>query len=334
MNLRQEIGSIHFPATKTTIVAAICSALEHAQGFKFNVSEAMGYTSHAFRININPKSAEIAGPTSYDGGIVLQRGIENLGYNSVILDPPARDITPDVLASIITEIKISIDRGIPVIGWNFFEKEFGVICGYDDSLQVLYAKDGNEEGTIPYERLPIRRILCLGIIGEPLAETKRIKLQRALDMIVRHGDGNDGLSFNNCWHGLRGYDAWIRAYENGKISPKGNAYNVHVILDARKHAVAFLEHLSNWDDDMQDNIHIRAIAKKAIQHYAAVVEAFARLKEMYPYPLTSKSLNPRLKENAAASIPLLLQAKTAEEQGLLALSEIFRMLHSDTVEVM
>lgn len=324
--MQQVIQPIHFPKTKTTIVQAIYTAIEKVPENNLSLAEVMGYTAHAFRININPKSAEIAGPTSYHGGLILKRSLRNLGFDSLILDPhPVQSITPQLLSSIIANIRQSIDRGIPVIGWDFFEKEFGVIYGYDETLQVLYAKDGKLEGPIPYDLLTNRRILCLAVIQNQLETNKRIMLHDALEMIISHGNGNDGLSFGKCWHGLKGYDAWISAFEQGKISASGNGYNVSVISDARKQAVSFLEELTGWDDGSPVSMLVKQLAEKAIPHYSNVVEVFDRLAEDYPYPNIRKGLNPRLKENVSSSIQLLCVAREAEERGLLALTEMYRI---------
>src|SRR5690606_17207782 len=114
-------------------------------------------------------------------------------------------------------VQDSIDRGIPAISVDLFIPEFGLIYGYDDEKQLLYAKDVSEDGTITYERFANPRIELLFVvtIGESLPHSKYEMLRMALDMIVDHARGREWTHiFKKTYaQGLAGYDAWIGAME-------------------------------------------------------------------------------------------------------------------------
>jgi len=136
-------------------------------------------------------------------------------------------------------LKRSIDRGIPVIGWDLFSKQFGLIYGYDDAERSFNARDSTCDGKIPYDQLPNRRIVSLCIIDEPIASSEDERLGLTLTAIVDHARSRDGLSWDKAQSGLRAYDAWIEAYRAGdKITNKGNALNLHRLAGARGHAVS------------------------------------------------------------------------------------------------
>lgn len=303
----------------TTIAGALHAVLGHTDKDELSLSEVMGYTSHAFRINLRAKSIETDSIHSFHGGQALGLNLTALGFKSLNLCPPVKSITPDILQDIIRTISGSIRRGSPVIGWDLFDKNFGVIYGFDDEKQVLYAKDGKTDGTIPYEQLPNRRILCLAAVQESLHTNRLDMLKKALEAILDHARGRDGLSFPNVASGLQCYDTWMEALQAGdKISNKGNALNLHIVADARRHSVAFLNGLAE-----QFEADIGRLAAAASGHYSRVVEQFEELERIYPYPVTKSSVSPRERKHLPLVLELLGKAKEAERQGVAVLEEMY-----------
>lgn len=233
-----------------------------------------------------------------------------------------------MLEDIISEVKRSIDRSMPVIGWDLFSKQFGVIYGYDDAEQAFRASDGVRDGLLQYEQLPNRRIVSLCIINKPIEYSEDRLLERALAAIIDHAHTRDGLSWEKAQSGLRAYDAWIEAYRAGdKITNKGNALNLHRLADARSHAVAFLKSLADQMEQQSDRYASEIeLLRKAAALYEQVVSSLNSLTLIYPYPISKKSADPRLKEHVLPSTQLMQQAKDAEERGIAALTELHAII--------
>ncbi|GMK40871.1 hypothetical protein PCCS19_39270 [Paenibacillus sp. CCS19] len=315
---------VKFESTPNTIIQAIHMVVQHTDQASLSLSEVMGYTSHAFRINVRPQSIETDSPYTIHGGEAMRRGFRLLGYNTQVICPPVKTITSDMLTDIIHTIRHSLDRGFPVVAWNMFAVEFGVIYGYDDSRKVLFAMDNSFDGPIPYDQLPNRRVLALCVMDQPIEIGRRERLKETVAAILDHAYSRDGLAWDQARDGLRGYDAWIDAFNGGKISNKGNALNLHLLADARRHAVAFLELMSaQWDDGTSFGTNVSRLAKQAAVHYADVLDNLGELTAMYPYPLSKRGANPRQRENVPRSIELLGRAREAEVQGIAVLNEIY-----------
>ncbi|WP_127534360.1 hypothetical protein [Paenibacillus kobensis] len=320
----QKTLSVNLVPTPSTIVQATHMVLQHTDQASLSLSEVMGYSSHAFRINVRPKSIEADSPYTIHGGEALRRGFQLLGFDTQILCPPVKSITPNMLTDIVDAIRQSLDRGIPVAGWNLFAMEFGIIYGYDDSRGVLLARDNSFDGPIPYDQLPNRRILCLCVLGQPIEIERKDRLKKAVAAILDHAYSRDGLAWDQVQDGLRSYDAWIDAFNGDKISNKGNALNLHLISDARRHAAAFLEIVSKqWEDGTAYGTNVSRLAEQAAAHYADAAACLGELAMMYPYPLRKKGANPRQKENVPRSIELLSRTKEAEERGIAVLNELY-----------
>jgi len=321
------IVPVKFVSTPNTIIQAIQMVLQHTDQSSLSLSEVMGYTSHAFRINVRPKSIETDSPYTIHGSEAVRRGFRLLGYHTQGICPPVKTITREMLTDIIHIIRRSLDRGFPVVAWNMFALEFGVIYGYDDSRKVLLAMDNSFDGSIPYDQLPNRRILSLSVMDQPIEVGRQERLKETVEAILDHAYSRDGLAWDQARDGLRGYEAWIEAFNGGRISNKGNALNLHILADARQHAAAFLELLSKqWDDGTVFGTNVSHLAQQAAVHYSVVLDNLRELTMMYPYPLSTRGANPRQKENVPRSIELLSRAREAEELGIAALNEMYERL--------
>jgi hypothetical protein len=320
---------VKFENTPSTIAQTIHAVLQHTDKVNLSLSEVMGYTSHAFRINLRQNSIAPDSPYCFHGGEALRRNFLTLGYKTLNICPPVKTITPDKLLDIIQTVRHSLQLGLPVIGWNLFAKEFGIIYGFDDSQQLLYIRDSTFDGTITYDQLPNRRIMCLCVLEQPFKIGRKEMLQGALTAILDHAFSRDGLSWDRVQGGFRGYDVWMDAFRSGaRIEYKGNALNLQVISDARRHAITFLKIVSlQWDDGTSTGTQIARLAAVAAPHYVQVVQHLEELQRLYPYPLRKKGGDVRLKENAPRSIELLSRAKKAEEQGILTLNEMHAVVN-------
>lgn len=315
-----------FSTTLTSAASVIYGAVSYTDKNHLTLVDIMGLTGHAFRINIDKKQVNVAGPTSFPGGYILRRNLCNLGFISCLADadPP---VAPDKLVQTITLIQQSIDRGIPAISFDLFIPEFGLIYGYDDEKQVFHAKDVSEEGTIPYAKFADnKKMKFVTTISESLSHSKYEMLRMALDMIIEHTRGREWTHIfkDNFAIGLAGYDAWIGCMERRSADEFGNAYNTAVIADAREFAVRFLRRLAvQWDGSNVVERFVRTKAGEAVKHYQAAADSLSQLRILFPFPHGGQPKDPKTADRAIA---LLHMAKEAETLGIEVLEQLLRFM--------
>ncbi|RED55477.1 GyrI-like domain-containing protein [Cohnella lupini] len=314
----------------TTIAQALREAIKFTPKKELSLVDVMGYTGHAFRININGNNVDPAGPTAWDWGPVLEKDLLRLGIRcSYVGEPNYTPPTPELLGQAIEKVQSSLDRGIPAVAWDLLIPEFGVIYGYDDDKQELHVKDVSGEGVLPYAKLGRGQVGELFVLTfDGFFETdKRTVLVETLESIVEHARVRYHLHseppFQN---GLDAYDAWIEAFRKGTVDPFGNAYNVAVVCDSRAYAVRFLQELQQrWDGDSREEQEVSRLAALAENHYRDVFNALVRLPSLYPFP---QGGNPNVEANAAYSIDYLERAREAERQGVETLESMLKLLKS------
>ena len=289
--------------TWTSAAAAIHGAIKYTDKTHLNLVDVMGLTGHAFRLNIDPKEINVAGPTAMPGGYIIRRNLCNLGFTSNLADAEA-PIKPDKLEQTIALIQESVDREIPAIVFDMFVPEFGLIYGYDDDQKVFFAKDSSRDGEVTYE------------------EFADEMLRMALDMIIDHARGREWQHIfeGKFVIGLEAYDAWIQVMEKRCADPNGNAYNTQVVSDARQFAVKFLADLiDKWDGTNVVERGVRKFAGEALKHYTEVAQSLGALRQLFPFPHGGE---PENDENAERAIKLLKAAKEAEEKGVKQLETL------------
>jgi hypothetical protein len=320
--------------TWTSAAAAIHGAVSYTDKKHYTLTDVMGFTGHAFRMNIDPKIINAAGPTSFPGGYILRRNLCNLGFTSCLADP-FMPIAPDKVNRTMALVQQSIDRGVPAISFDLFTPEFGLIYGYDDEKQLFYAKDAAHDGTVTYTSFadPKIDLLFVTTISESLPHSKYEILRMALSMIVDHARGKEWTHVfsDNFVQGLAGYEAWIGVMERRCADEAGLAYNVAVIADAREFAARFLRQLAfRWDGTNIVERTVRKHAGEAAQHYEVTAEALGGLKELFPFP---KGGQPKDPDSADLAILLLRQAQEAETKGVEQLEQLFHFMKEYHSEV-
>jgi RNA polymerase sigma factor (sigma-70 family) len=317
--------------TWNTAVDSLYTMLKYTnKGLSFPM--VIGLTGQAFRINIIPESVHIAGPTAYPFGEIMARGLKNIGYRAKFVDGMNAAIGPNAnlidqalvgkdamgkreihqaLPEALDLIHRSIKQGYPVLAWDLFFPEFGLIYGYDDGEKLLHAYECCRLDTLPYENLGrsvLEEIFVLAL-DEPFDINQKDQLRSALQMIVEHYDGEESNSSSGSVKGIKAYDIWCDALRGGTVEPNGNAYNIAVIMDGRKHAAPFLnEILAGWPQ-----------AEEADIQYEEIASHFEALHHMFPFP---EGGEPNTEMNARKSIELLQAIKKQE----VAVVQVFRML--------
>jgi hypothetical protein len=320
--------------TWTSAANAIYGAVSYTDKKHLSLVEVMGFTGHAFRMNIDPEQINAAGPTSFPGGFILRRNLCNLGFTSNLADAET-PVSPEIAEKTIALAQEAIDKGYPAISFDLFTPEFGLIYGYDDEQQLFYAKDTEKDGTLSYVRFsePKIGVLFVVTVSESLDHSKYEMLRMALDVIINHSRGREWTHIfeNKFAIGLSGYDAWISVMERRNADEFGNAYNLAVISDAREFAVEFLRDLARkWDGSNVVERNVRTRSTEAVRHYEKAAEAFDELRTMFPFPEGGTPNNP---ETADRAIALLRKAKEAETKGVEVLEQLFDFMKAYHSEV-
>jgi len=195
-------------------------------------------------------------------------------------------LSPEELVEAIVFVKESIDRRVPVVGWDLFVGEFGIIHGYDDEKKIFLAKDVAKEGELPYEQLGRKDGTELFVLR--MEDTNPIdfrnSLHQALQLAVDHArQARPGLESRHFRHGLNAYDAWLEVFHRKEVDPFGNSYCTSVVRCAREFSVRFLlDQSSRWEGNTQAAIRQQMI--DAAYQYAKVADVLAQLQHLYHFP--------------------------------------------------
>jgi len=295
----------------------------------FSMADVMGYSGHAFRITIDRETVNPAAPTVYSPYDLMGRTFILFGFKveQVGIPTPA---TPEQLESFISFIQTSIDKGVPVTGWDLFIPEFGIIYGYDHEKQVLYARDVEKDGEIAYSEINNRRynFLHAMAITDSLPVDILSVLKQSMERSIAFSKGElqkpEHEPFRN---GLAGYDAWIEAYTKHNINVPGNAYNLAVIADAREFAVKFFNSFRDkWRGQTALEQQLVALADEAAVYYGKVADALGRMRSMFPFPNGGEPNDP-IQANRA--IQWIHEAKSEEIKGIEVMERMLKRLYEE-----
>lgn len=336
-------STFHTPGTWTTAGWAFHRMLSYTDQ-KLSLPMVMGLTGQAFRITICHDDVHIAGPTMYPFRDILSRGLQNIGWScrivetqdkrdapgdntnlmdSALLTAAAKEKRPlqEELPAALDLIHRSIDRGIPVLSWDLFIPEFGVIYGYDDEQRMLTAMECMQDDKLPYDHLGRGTLEDLFILSleERTEKDQRSMLRDALSMILDHYHGKEAPT-DRGERGLRAYDVWINAFRGGKIEPNGNAYNIAVVQDARRLAAEFLSEINaEWQGSDEADERIRALSAEAAHLYRQAAEQLRELTLLFPFPSGG---DPNSVENRERAVMVLESVKGLEEQAVSLLEQM------------
>ncbi|MFC5650979.1 hypothetical protein ACFPYJ_18060 [Paenibacillus solisilvae] len=316
---------------------------------KLSFAMVAGLTGQAFRLQIIPETVHIAGPTAYSFGDVMVRGLSSIGIKAEFIDaltpsigPNANLIEPSLLQKdamgkreihhalpdALAFIHCALDRGYPVLAWDIFFPEFGLLYGYDDNQKLLYAYECGRLDTLVYENLGrsvLEEIYVLAL-DEVFEITLQDQLRQALLMIVDHYEGREFNTPSESVKGLKAYEVWCDAFRGGNIEPNGNAYNIAVVMDGRKQASEFLlEMTRSWPQLEETDLRVRSLLGEAAELYEEITRHFNELHQQFPFPIGGEPNEPA---NARRSIVLLETIKTKETEAVQILREILERLAS------
>lgn len=283
-----------------------------------------GGTGHAFIINMsNNKDSCPSGPTAWKTMKLFELG-ENLGYQVDGLFGSKYEEDLSSLQQRAWEFaRTAIDGGLPCYGWELEVPEFYVVYGYDES-GYYYSGPGCDDGKgpKPWKELgdsEIGVIEMYSVKSGDVSEDSTI-ICEALSLALEHAQNPEKWIFPNYRSGLAGYEAWIRAVENGSAIRMGLAYNAAVWEECRRFGVEFLkeakQRLGNEHNEVFDD---------AISHYEIVAEHLKEITALYPFgDLSEAPIGVNQTSQTAAEA--LKSANEAEAAGLQALESILAAL--------
>lgn len=315
-------GSAEWKRCKTSFAGAVYVLLPFVNRRHYSLTDVMGLTGQAFRLTVEEESIDATGPMMYFWESKFREGLLNLGLESEHAGDGGAPPTPFMLNKGIAHIRKSIRSGMPAIGWDLFAPEFGIVYGYDDEEQLLYAEDVQAQKTIPYDRFGrgiSGGLFVLAVTGEERIDEWEA-YRNALDMAIRHAYGE--LTFVGYVCGLAAYDSWRAAWRRNKIDPLGNAYTAQAAADARGHAAAFVRGLERKLAHAGQP-EAETLAGEAAAHYETVATALGELSTLFPFPAGGSPNDPAA---AGMAIELLDRARSSEEAGVLALERLRRNL--------
>ncbi|QYR21286.1 RNA polymerase sigma factor [Paenibacillus sp. sptzw28] len=324
--LRKGPRSGEWKRCKTSFAGAVYAVLPCVGQEGYTLTDVMGLTGQAFRLTIEEECIDVTGPTMYFWESKFRDGLLNLGLESEHAGDGGAPPSPFMLNKGIAHIRRSISRGMPVIAWDLFTPEFGIIYGYDDAKQLLYAEDARAKKAIPYDRFgrgASGGLFVLSITGQtPYSEWDYWdSVRNALDMIIRHAYGE--MTFVGYVCGLAAYDCWKDAFNRRCVDPLGNAYTLEVAVDARKHAAEFVRGLGRKLTEEAGRTEAAAVAAEAAAQYEAAAASLGELSRLFPFPKGGSPNDPVM---AASAVALLEQALNAEKAGVLSLERLHRCL--------
>ncbi|GAA0399310.1 hypothetical protein [Paenibacillus motobuensis] len=318
----------NFTHTNVTDTGSMYSILQHTDLKHLSLVEVVGYTANAFRIIIDRERVNVAGYSAFEWPMHHEEQFANLGVRTRYEGgPTSMPPTPEELERALELIQWSLDRGIPVMAWDLFVPDFGIIYGYNDETRTLRCRHVTKDGELPYEKLGRGQApeLYVMAVTETIVVDKRTMLRGALQLAVRHAHEQGYKRENsNYRNGLAGYDAWIEAFGHRNVEVYGNSLHGVMHYDQRVFAAEFMKQVSTeLQGESAADKQLRFLAKQAAVHYDNVANNFTKFVMQFPFP---KGGDPNDSEEAAAAIRLLTKARSEEEQGVTLLEQMLRIL--------
>lgn len=251
----------------SSLPLALYGATKYTRKRAYRLPEFLAHTTFAFRTSVN-REAFFTGAFDLEG--VVGRTMDNLGFGATFIhERDLEELSTELLNRALSMIRESIGRGIPVVGHNLENYEYGLIYGYDDAEALLYicdisAQEGktlayNQLGKRPLNGMPIGPELTLIALEDrpevPQLDANRSPeqdgsyrrtLARTLGFIIDHLTGKEPV-VGGFEHGRGAFDAWVEAFQERKVHTIGNGYNMMLFANARKLAIRFLLESSQPD---------------------------------------------------------------------------------------
>ncbi len=281
----------------------------------------MGLTGHAWHFCLGTREGVTAlpsGSTDLDWEEMTAR-YALTGYLWQRFAGPATD---EGRAAAVEWAIEHLDKGRPLIGWDFHLHEHGVVDGYERERAGFYVTDilSEEVGPfVPWSAWPgLGQIELLAPVF-PVEVDPADAVGSALETALLCFEGGDGPADGQP-RGTAGIEAWADALDGeGEVDRAGNAYTLAVLQGARMDGGAFLGDLAESIPPLAEPL---LKAKRAIEEQA---KALAPLITLFPFPTGGHgNVNvPGLRRAAAMALRRAAQYERVAAVHIRAALELF-----------
>jgi len=316
--MKKQLEGLRSKPVWVTHLGCIKGCLEYL-GSDITMPWLYGGTGHAFIINMHEEVCP-SGPTAWNSDkLLLPLGL-NVGFN--VEGVSAARNSPDFAEkqeAAWNTVRGWIDAGIPCYGWELDIPEYYTVHGYDETGYYYWDMVANgPAGPKPWQELGDTGIgfllLCKLEICQPAPDEKVVK--DAFAAVLDHARTEEGWSHPKYRTGLRAFELWTDALEDGTASRFGQRFNAVVWAECRAQAVGFLKEAKQRLGGKADSLF-----DEAMQQYSLVHAKLEAVSELHPFPPpTEDTEDERLRSPEAAQ--LIREARAAEEKGLEALQRI------------
>jgi hypothetical protein len=258
------------PCTSHSFVAALATAL-HTMGAPIDFAWLNGVSGFAFRTWVHEDLCPSA-MSMFDWDQLLPEAVAQAGFDCTYVSRMwhESEVEAERRAEAHAQIVAGIGRGAPAIVWDIGIPEWGVIFGYDDvignydTLSVF-----GQTGTLPYSQLGRReiRILSVMVPGARNNRTRDEIIRNALQVALRHVDGQEWMDRPQYEDGPRALTYWARALdpdEKRAVNWEFSEYYASLFAAGRCYARDFLASIADGDETLLAASAAYARAAKAL----------------------------------------------------------------------
>ena len=307
----------------TSVVGCIHGALNFHK-LASDISWLFGATGHAFIINMSRDGSCPSGPTAWKTSRFFDLG-KNIGYqiDGVWGDNRQPDFQNKQKAA-WDLARASLDKNLPIIGWELAIPEFYVVNGYDDQ-GYYFSGPGAEQGPSPkaWQELGESEIGKLELYTIKPAQGKEMEIQvrESLVFALAFNQGSPEWVLPDYLAGQDAYRVWIDALISGRASLMGHAYNAAVWEECRRNGVAFLLEAKKRLKGRMDSIFDQAVLS-----YREVASQLKDVAELYPFFENNRQEPVGETPRGQKAAHHLQAAMAAESEGQGLLTEIINNL--------
>lgn len=196
MKRQLERPALYWGEAYASLPLAVYGAIRNTRKRAYTLTEIAVHTMQAFWTSAD-RGTNFTG--AFDLEEVMGMTLDNLGFDTAIIHKrKLPELMPELHGQALSLIRDSIGRGIPVIGHNLENYEYGLIYGYDDETAMLQicdvsAQKGKE---LPYSQLGKRPLH-----GTPIPpkgqqnDSYRATLRTTLGFLIGHMTGRERDAF-------------------------------------------------------------------------------------------------------------------------------------------
>jgi hypothetical protein len=274
------LDNVSMGRTWTSYIGSVEGALKKGNLWNGETYRLMGMTGMAFHFIIH-KAACPSSVTVYDWSDDHFSMMDRIGIFSRCTSSMKNFNTYEhIKKNAISEIRQSIDNGIPVVIWAPTSiLEFGIIKGYDDDERIFHVMDCMNENPDPllYENLGKSGVSILFIqrfiskVDVDKETIYRSSLAYGVEQWNKPVDMNSDYA-----SGKKAYINLINTLEKGDYDGFGLSYIFAVYADSKNHICRYLKEINENSKELK-------IPDKVLDNYNSISDKYKSLCEFIPF---------------------------------------------------